>query len=66
MLHIYRNHYKRPVIGFAGNGGEYFGLGIDTMRLLFPDKDYFFAVNMRWNFALAIMLTAGQDTCETY
>lgn len=66
LTYLTANHYKRLVIDVTGNGGGLVGLGIDTVRQLFPDKDHFFAVNMRWNPALATMLTEGQDTRGTY
>lgn len=66
ITYLTANHYKRLVIDVTGNGGGFVGLGIDTVRQLFPDKDHFFAVNMRWNPAMATMLTKGLDANGTY
>lgn len=61
LTYLTANHYKRFVTRVPGTGGEFVGLGIETLRQLFPDEDNF-ALSMRWNPAFAAMLTRGQDT----
>lgn len=65
ITYLTANHYKRLVIDVTGNGGGLVDLGIDTVRQLFPDKDHFFATNMRWSPALATILTDGRDANGT-
>ena len=65
ITYLTANHYKRLVIDVTGNGGGLVDLGIDTVRQLFPDKDHFFATNMRWSPALATILTDGRNANGT-
>jgi hypothetical protein len=66
IKYLTANGYTRLIVDVTGNGGGFVPLGIDTVRQLFPDKDHFFAVNMRWSPALSTMLTQGKDSNGTY
>lgn len=54
------------IIDLSGNGGGFVSLGENLAMQLFPGVNHFFGTNMRWNPALAAMLTKGEGLDATY
>lgn len=57
---------SRIIIDLSGNGGGLVALGENLAIQFFPNADHFFGSNMRWNPAIAAMLTEGADPNGTY
>lgn len=54
------------IIDLSGNLGGLVSLGENLAMQLFPEVNHFFGTNMRWNPALATMLTKGEGLNTTY
>lgn len=66
ISYLKKNKITKLIIDVSGNGGGFVSLGENFAMQLFPTADHFFGSNMRWNPALAAMLTLGADPNDTY
>lgn len=66
ISYLHQRGLTKIIIDLSGNGGGFTTLGENLAMQFFPKANHFFGTNMRWNPALATMLTKGADPNTTY